>query len=261
MANPLPEVTPVVTSMPTSGWHIQTGGSARRRVAYNKGTSINAIYDVVGVPGHTHNSSAIVSVNADYTRYREVTLDVEPNVWAYGALNLPAHMLTDSIDPDNADERYERAIERCIGYITLQPENCMSSIREPTRSIGEVRTLVAPKARLKTLTYVEEQGGWRVPDPDTFPAGNTNQRSRLGSSYPDIAIDMRPLSTIQNAAVGDIGTTPSNLFLLSSSDNFKWRIVGPADGTIGTQADGVTEWDGTNVFKWDPDAQPSSRCA
>ena len=78
-------------------------------------------------------------------------------------------MLTDSIDPDNADERYERAIERCIGYITLQPENCMSSIREPTRSIGEVRTLVTPKARLNTLTYVEEQGGWRVPDPVAFP--------------------------------------------------------------------------------------------
>ena len=129
MANPLPEVTPVVTSMPTSGWRIQTGGSARRRVVYNKGTTLDAVYDIAGVPGHTHNASAIISVNADYTRYREVALNVGANIWAYGALNLPVHMLTDSIDPDNADERYERAIERCIGYITLQPENCMKHSR------------------------------------------------------------------------------------------------------------------------------------
>ena len=177
MANPLPEVIPEVTSMPTTGWRIQTGGSARRRVASNKGDSLFGYYDVRGVPGHTHNASAVVSVNADYTRYRTVVINVGENVWAYGALNFPVHMLTDSIDPDNAAERYDRAIERCIGYITLRPENCMSSIREPTRSIGEVRTLVTPKARLDTLTYVEEQGGWRVPDPIAFPVGFGGVRS------------------------------------------------------------------------------------
>ena len=255
MANPLPEVTPVVTSMPTSGWRIR---SARRRVVYNKGTTLDAVYDVAGVPGHTHNASAIISVNADYTRYREVALNVGANIWAYGALNLPARMLTDSIDPDNADERYERAIERCIGYITLQPENCMSSIREPTRSIGEVRTLVTPKARLNTLTYVEEQGGWRVPDPVAFaPAGapNTGMRSLLGSSYPDISIDMRPLSAVQAGPTALLADAPGNLFLQSGSDEFKWRIesAGGGEGNIGT-IQGPAVWDGTVTFKWDQDA-------
>ena len=257
MANPLPEVTPVVTSMPTSGWRIQTGGSARRRVVHNKGTTLDAVYDVAGVPGHTHNASAIISVNADYTRYRQVALNVGANIWAYGALNLPAGLLTDSIDPDNADERYERAIERCVGYITLQPENCMSSIREPTRSIGEVRTLVTPKARLNTLTYVEEQGGWRVPDPGAFPpagaVANTGMRSLLGSSYPDISIDMRPLSAVQAGPTALLADAPGNLFLLGS-DGFKWRIESAGgEGNIGT-IQGLAVWDGTITFKWDPDA-------
>ena len=164
MANPLPEVSPVVTSMPTTGWHLQTGGSARMRKAKNKGSELQGIFDVAGIPGHTHNASAVATVDADYTRYRTVALNIAANIWAYGALAFPVGLLTDSIDPDNADERYDRAIERCVGYITLRPENCQSSIREPTRSIGEVRTLVAPKARLDTLTYVEELGGWRIPD-------------------------------------------------------------------------------------------------
>ena len=76
MANPLPEVIPDVTSMPTTGWRIQTGGSARRRIASNKGNSLSGYYDVRGIPGHTHNASAVVSVNADYTRYRTVVIDV-----------------------------------------------------------------------------------------------------------------------------------------------------------------------------------------
>ena len=112
MANPLPEVTPLVTSMPTTGWHLQTGGSARTRQTANKGDAIQGIFDVAGIPGHTHNASAVASVDADYTRYRETALDVGANVWAYGALNMPVHLLTDSIDPDNADERYDRALER-----------------------------------------------------------------------------------------------------------------------------------------------------
>ena len=64
MANPLPEVRPVVTSMPTTGWFMQTSGSARKRVSANKGTSTQGLFDVSGVPGHTHNSSAVLSVDA-----------------------------------------------------------------------------------------------------------------------------------------------------------------------------------------------------
>ena len=251
MANPLPEVTPLVTSMPTTGWHIQTGGSARTRKAANKGSATQGIFDIAGIPGHTHNACAVASVDADYTRYRAVALNVAANVWAYGALALPINLLTDSIDPDNADERYDRAIERCIGYITLQPENCQSSIREPTRSIGEVRTLVAPKARLDTMTYVEELGGWRVPVGATDPA---NTQALLSSAYPDIALDMRPLTLIRAGRQVVLDSTPSNLFLQSSTHRYSILSTGFGHGIIGTTADGATLWDGTVTFKWDPDA-------
>ena len=91
----------------------------------------------------------------------------------------------------------------------------MSSIREPTRSIGEVRTLVTPKARLDTLTYVEEQGGWRVPDPVAFPVAggvpNTGARALLSSSYPNVAIDMRPLTVIRSGSDAVLDSTPRPL--------------------------------------------------
>ena len=159
MANQFPEVLPEVSSMPTTGWYCQTSGNARRRVTKNSSTSATqGVYNVKGVPGHTHNASAVVSVDADYSKYRDAAIDVPANVWAVGALNLPAGLLTDSEEPDNANERYDRAIEKCVGYISLFPENCTGHIREPTRSIGEIRTLVAPKARLETLTYIDEMG-------------------------------------------------------------------------------------------------------
>ena len=164
MANQLPEVLPEVQSMPTTGWFCQTGGNARLRVTQNTSAiATEGVYNVKGVPGHTHNSSAVVSVDADYTKHRDSAIDVPANVWAVGAINIPAGLLTDSEEPDNAEERYDRAIEKCVGYISLFPENCTGHIREPTRSIGEIRTLVAPKTRLETLTYIDERGGWRVP--------------------------------------------------------------------------------------------------
>ena len=199
MANLMPEVKPVVTSMPTTGWFLQTSGSARKRVSQNKGTSVRGIFDVTGVPGHTHNASAVISVDADYTQYRENAIAIGAGVWAADALlPMPIGLLRDSVEPDNADERYDRAIERCVGYISLRPENCANFIREPTRSIGEVRTLVAPKARLDTLTYVEELAGWRVPDSAAFPPGaagpNTGDRPALVSEFPDIHLQVGPIS-------------------------------------------------------------------
>ena len=48
MANELPEVVPAVQNMPTTGWFYQAAqGSARRRVAKNKGSATNGIFDVV----------------------------------------------------------------------------------------------------------------------------------------------------------------------------------------------------------------------
>ena len=64
MANELAEVMPKVQSMPTTGWFCQTSGSARRRVVQNKSKTktldTEGIFDVAGVPGHTHNTSAVV---------------------------------------------------------------------------------------------------------------------------------------------------------------------------------------------------------
>ena len=39
----------------------------------------------------------------------------------------------------DTDARLERAIERGIGEICLRPENCHQEIREPVRSISEIR--------------------------------------------------------------------------------------------------------------------------
>ena len=102
--------------MPTTGWFCQTGGNARLRVTQNTSAiATEGVYNVKGVPGHTHNSSAVVSVDADYTKHRDSAIDVPANVWAVGAINIPAGLLTDSEEPDNAEERYDRAIEKCVG--------------------------------------------------------------------------------------------------------------------------------------------------
>ena len=60
MANILPEVQPIVTSMPAKGYELQTGGSARRSFIKNTDDT----YFIHGVPGHTHNASAMISVTA-----------------------------------------------------------------------------------------------------------------------------------------------------------------------------------------------------
>ena len=236
MANQFPEVLPEVSSMPTTGWYCQTSGSARRRVTKNSSpTEDQGIYNVKGVPGHTHNASAVVSVDADYSKYRDAAINVPANVWAVGPLNLPIGLLTDSEEPDNANERYDRAIEKCVGYMSLFPENCTGHIREPTRSIGEIRTLVAPKARLETLTYIDEMGGWRVP-----VGANDEQKEQdmLVSDFPDVRVSMMPRSKHETATL-NLGTSPSSLFIdFESGLNLRYRIdpLDAAAGTIGWKA-------------------------
>ena len=237
MANELPEVVPDVQSMPTTGWFCQSAGSARRRITKNTSTlksgklDIEGIYDVRGVPGHTHNANAVVSVDADYSAYRQRALNVAAGVWGYGALAMPAGLLTDSVEPDNADERYDRAIERCVGYTSLFPENCTGHIQEPTRSIGEIRTLVAPKARLDTLTYTEERRGWRVPK-DADDVKETSERDELVSTFPDVHLDVRPLCMLKLATI-DLDIAPSSLYMQTSTH--RYRIGSDEDGlgTIG----------------------------
>ena len=258
MANELPEVVPNVQSMPTTGWFCQTSGNARRRITKNTSSlksgnaDIEGIYDVAGVPGHTHNANAVISVDANYSAYRQRALNVDAGIWGYGDLALPVGLLTDSVEPDHAEERYERAIERCVGYTSLFPENCTGHIREPTRSIGEIRTLVAPKARLDTLTYTEERRGWREPT-DADDHKEATERAEMVSDFPDVYIDVRPLTMVKPATL-NLGTSPSSLYM--ETPTFRYIIAGRGDGTgtIGTLADG-TAWDGTLRFVWDDDSR------
>ena len=235
MANELPEVVPEVQSMPTMGWACQTSGNARRRITKNTSSiDTEGIFDVAGVPGHTHNANAVVSVDADYSAYRETALNVGAGIWSYGALGLPAGLLTDSVEPDHAEERYERAIERCVGYISLFPENCTGHIQEPTRSIGEIRTLVAPKSRLDTLTYTEERRGWRVPK-DADDLKETTEREALVSDFPDVYIDVRPLTLVEQATIA-LDVSPGSLYMETAANRYRIVDTGqPADakGFIG----------------------------
>ena len=163
MANVLPEVVPRVSNMSTDGWYCQTDGAARRRIVANVGSATEPVFRVAGVPGFTHNASAVIDVDADYTRFRTHAESVAAGVFGDAEMKFQAGELLDSVLPDDAEERYERCVERCVKSIELIPENCTGNITEPTRAIGEVRTLVTRKARLDTLTYVEETQGWVFP--------------------------------------------------------------------------------------------------
>ena len=115
----------------------------------------------------------------DNTETSNVPLIIQ-NHFAYAQVDLAAPRFTDSAEIDESD--YDRALERGIGEITIVPENCHQQIREPTRAISELRTLVMPKDKRDTLTYVEEVGGFVnqttgvVPDPEP--------------TYPDVVVDL-----------------------------------------------------------------------
>ena len=179
------EVRPSVMKMPMSGFHLQTGGSARRRVIkpLNKQAATDQFpiqneYRVSGVPGHTHNSSAVASVLVDLEKTRGFTKTFT-GTWADDTIEFKAADPGDSDVVADEDARFDRALERGIGEICLRPENCHHEIREPVRSISEVRTLVAPDDRLQTLTYVEEVGGFVTKDKKAYV-----------SDFPDVMIDL-----------------------------------------------------------------------
>ena len=90
MAQLRPEVRPLVTNMPVDGFGLQTGGSARRRVVPFDETMSS--YKVTGVPGHTHNSSAVCSVLVDNTERSNVPLIINAH-FAYAQVNLAAPRL------------------------------------------------------------------------------------------------------------------------------------------------------------------------
>jgi len=211
---------------------------------------------VSGVPGHTHNASAVASVLCNLERPRGFTHALT-DAWADAAVAMHAAEIGDS-DPviDEAD-RFERAIERGVGEITLIPENCHQEIREPTRSIAEVRQLVAPQDKLRTVTYVEEVGGFV----------NPQTGAKHISDYPDILVDMLGQRDLNDADLEDPNQrytskeflTPVSIRPDGGSRNangtgngYNFVVLqdqGPGNDSVGTLADG-SDWNGIVPFRW-----------
>ena len=154
MAQLRAEVRPVVSNMPTEGFTRRVRQAPRRAVRQDFPPKASS-YRVTGVPGHTHNASAVCSVLVDNTEKSNVDLIIN-NHFAYQQVQVAAERYTDSYE--SHEREYDRALERGIGEIAIIPENCHQEIREPARAIGELRTLVMPKDKRDTLTYVEEVG-------------------------------------------------------------------------------------------------------
>ena len=77
-----PEVNPVVTNMPTEGNALGSGGSARiREIKPVELSKTSFEFNVSGVPGHTHNASAMISVVAKYTKTRGILSTIDDS-WA-----------------------------------------------------------------------------------------------------------------------------------------------------------------------------------
>ena len=245
MANVLPEVRPAVESMPHEGFVMQTGGSARRSIIKNNG--INTYY-VHGVPGHTHNASAMISVTADYSRTRTVATAI-PGAWAEEKVDLAVGTYVDSVEPDDAALLYDRAIERGIGEITLVPENCQHNITEPVRSISEIRTIVSAKDRRDTMTYVENEYGWV--DPVTgllateFNRAEPVQVNFYG--YPAPLGDTVTLA-IPHVQVPNSPTLRQPVYIGSRTNLiYRYAILSPGSDT----GAGPADWDGNVPFTWD----------
>ena len=236
MANVLPEVRPLVESMPHEGFVMQTGGSARRSTIKNNGFDH---YFVHGVPGHTHNASAMMSVTADYSRQLEEPLTLHGE-WANEVVVFAAGQYTDSVEPDDATELYDRAIERGIGTITLIPENCQHIIQEPTRSISEIRTIVSGKDRLSTLTYVNNEFGWV----DTV----SGEKSAF-TSDPQIDINIFGYPNILgDVDTAGIPTLNQPVYIGNRADEFyRYSIASRGSDTPG----GAADWNGNVRFYWD----------
>ena len=247
MANVLPEVRPAVESMPHEGFVMQTGGSARRSTIKNNGLDS---YFVTGVPGHTHNASAMISVTADYSRTRTVAAAIDPS-WAEEKVDLGVGAYQDSVEPDDAEELYDRAIERGIGTITLVPENCQHNIKEPVRSISEVRTIVSAKDRRDTMTYVDNEFGWV--DPVTGELTSVTVFNRMEPvmvnfyGYPAPWGD----TVSQNIVHVQVANSPTirQPVYIGSRQNLTYRY---AIQSLGSDLPaGPADWDGNVPFMWD----------
>ena len=202
------EVRPHVSTMPGSKAFIfRTGGSARRREIKPEGQAPSITFRVSGVPGHTHNSCAVASVLCNLERQRGFAHNLT-DAWADHQIEMLADDIGDSDPVPDEDARFDHALERGIGEVTLIPENCHQQIREPTRAIAEVRHLCCARDKFDTMTYVEEVGGFvsqttgNLPDPEP--------------TYPDVDVDLFHTYELPAAAAvapnvaGDIPGTGNN---------------------------------------------------
>lgn len=268
MSQPQMDVRPAVQTMPLHGFQIQTGGSARRRIIRPTVKQTNTTqfpiqthYNVSGIPGHTHNASVVCSVLCDLQKDRQV--EQKSSEWSNETMTLQVGFPTDSEFIKDTDPRLERALERGIGEICLRPENCHDEIREPVRSIGELRTLVAPDDRLQCLTYVEEVGGFVNPDKEPYI-----------SDYPDVMINILGvhdpnLKTLPAAPYAPAQTGPPVVAAVNApagEDHFRdfprlKRVSQPndtVDGVFPHRADGADigvlpdgrSWNGIVKFRW-----------
>ena len=251
------EVRPLVQTMPgAEAFVLQTGGSARRRIIKPDGEAPTITFRVSGVPGHTHNASAVASVLCDLARTRGFDHDLT-DAWADAAVAMWGAHIGDSDPVIDEAERFERAIERGVGEITLIPENCHQQIREPTRSIAEVRALVTPQDKLRTITYVEEVGGFVHPATGAVHI----------SDYPDILVDMLGQQDPNDAQwvdpagggaryTAEVYNTPvsiRNVNAWRSGNNtgagYHFVVLQDGANSIGTLADG-SDWHGIVPFRW-----------
>ena len=255
------EVRPLVQTMPGSeAFLLQTGGSARRRSIKPTGSAPTITFRVSGVPGHTHNASAVASVICDLERGRGFTHTIDA-AWADVGPVLQGAHLGDSDAVLDEDARFDRAIERAVGEITLIPENCHQEIREPTRSIAEIRQLVAPQDKLRTLTYVEEVGGFV--DPATKAVYISDYADILVDMIGQVDLDETPKETIGagEAAVhhytADVATTPVSIRAASATRaadgtgiGYHFVVLRDGDSSMGTHFPSGESWNGIVPFRW-----------
>ena len=240
-AHVLAEVRPLVSSMPEQQYVAQTNGSARMRISKFE----DGRYRVRGVPGHTHNSTAICSVEADFTETRAADLVVSPGFAYVDDEKYNAGEFAESEHAVEAEEVaiYDRAIEKGIGNIRLVPENCHQEIDEPTRAIAEIRTIVSSKQQLDSLTYIDEMGS------HVDPITGRDATDEFDGQVPVYILGLR-------GAMADVAPNRyAESRIIFTDVNHVVRGVFAISDNKGSYADTGALWDGTRLFEWDQNDQ------